>query len=180
VSEGRRAGAIVARIRTFLKKTPAHQDMLQIGDILEEAALLVDRELAKENVTLAMTIEPDLPSIRGDRVQLQQVLVNLLINAGQAMSEQAGPRIVTLRACRPEVGSLDITVKDTGPGIEADNLARLFEPFFTTKQGGMGMGLAICRTTVESHGGQMTVDSSPGSGATFRLTLPVIRERVPP
>jgi C4-dicarboxylate-specific signal transduction histidine kinase len=177
VAEGRRASEIVTRIRTFLKKTPAQQDVLQIGEIIEEAALLVERELAKESITLTIATDPNLPPIRGDRIQLQQVLVNLMVNAGHAMAEQSRPRVVTVRAGVAEGGSLAITVKDTGPGISPGDLARLFEPFFTTKQGGMGMGLAICRTTVESHGGQMTADSSPGSGATFRLTLPVIQER---
>lgn len=177
VTEGRRAGAIVARIRAFLKKAPADQDVLAVGEIIDDAALLVDRELAKENVTLTVEVAPDLPPIRGDRVQLQQVLVNLLVNAGQAMSEQSGPRIVSVQAGLTEGDILAIAVKDTGPGIAADDLARLFEPFFTTKPDGMGMGLAICRTTVESHGGKMTVESSPGSGAVFRLILPVIQQQ---
>jgi C4-dicarboxylate-specific signal transduction histidine kinase len=160
VTEGRRAGAIVARIRSFLKKAPADHDVLAIGEIIDDAALLVDRELAKENVTLTVEVAPGLPPIRGDRVQLQQVLVNLLVNAGQAMSEQDGPRIASVQAGLTEGDILAITVKDTGPGIAADDLARLFKPFFTTRQDGMGMGLAICRTTVESHGGKLTVESS--------------------
>lgn len=178
VTEGRRAGTIVARIRAFLKKASADQDVIAIGEVIDEAALLVDRELVKENVILTVEVVPDLPPIRGDRVQLQQVLVNLLVNAGQAMSGHDGPRIVSIQAALTERQILAITVKDTGPGIASDDLARLFEPFFTTKQDGMGMGLAICRTTVESHGGKMTVESSPGSGAVFRLTLPVIQQLI--
>jgi signal transduction histidine kinase len=150
--------------------------MLQIGEIVEEAALLVERELSKANINLAIETAPDLPPVRGDRIQLQQVLVNLMVNAGQAMSEQSGPRIVTVRVDRAGSESLVVMVKDTGPGIAPHDLPRLFEPFFTTKRGGMGMGLAICRTTVEAHGGQLSADSAPGSGATFRLTLPVIEE----
>jgi PAS domain S-box-containing protein len=175
VAEGRRAAEIVNRIRAFLSKKPAQQDVLQLSEIIDESALLVERELAKDDITLIIETGSDLPSVRGDRVQLQQVLVNLLINAGQAMSEQNGPRIVTLRA-RLTGKSITITLQDTGPGIVADDLPRLFQPFFTTKQRGMGMGLAICRTTVEAHGGQLSVESLPGSGATFRLTLPVIPE----
>jgi PAS domain S-box-containing protein len=175
VAEGRRAAEIVNRIRAFLSKKPAQQDALQLSEIIDESALLVERELSKDNITLIIETESDLPFVRGDRVQLQQVLVNLLINAGQAMSEQSGPRIVTLRA-RLTGDSITITLQDTGPGIVTDDLPRLFQPFFTTKQGGMGMGLAICRTTVEAHGGQLSVESVPGSGATFRLTLPVIPE----
>jgi PAS domain S-box-containing protein len=176
VAEGRRASEIVTRIRAFLKKTTAQDDILQIAEIVEEAALLVDRELSKENITLTIETEPDLPLLRGDRIQLQQVLVNLMVNAGQAMSEQSGPRTVTVCAGRAESGSLAITVKDTGPGIAPEDFPRLFDPFFTTKHGGMGMGLAICRTTVEAHGGRLSVESAPGSGATFRLKLPVIQE----
>jgi PAS domain S-box-containing protein len=180
VSEGRRAGAIVTRIRTFLRKTPANRDVLQIGEIIEEAALLVERELAKESITLSIAAAPELPAIRGDRVQLQQVLVNLLINAGQAMTDRSGPRVVTVGATLAGDGRLCVTVQDTGPGIAPDDLGRLFRPFYTTKQAGMGMGLAICRTTVEAHGGQMTVESAPGSGATFRVTLPIVQEPTSP
>ena len=130
-----------------------------------------------KNITLSIETEPELPLIQGDRIQLQQVLVNLMVNAGQAMSEQSGPRTVTVFAGHSGNGSLAVTVKDTGPGIAPEDLPRLFEPFFTTKHGGMGMGLAICRTTVEAHGGQLSVVSSPGSGATFRLTLPAFQDR---
>jgi PAS domain S-box-containing protein len=177
VAEGRRASEIVTRIRAFLKKQSTQQDVVQLADIIEEAALLVERELSRANIALTIETEPDLPPIRGDRIQLQQVLVNLMVNAGQAMSEQGGPRIVVVRTGRTESGGLAVAVQDTGPGIAPDDLPRLFEPFFTTKQGGMGMGLAICRTTVEAHGGQLSAESAPGSGAIFRLTLPVIQER---
>jgi PAS domain S-box-containing protein len=175
VTEGRRAAEIVTRIRAFLSKKPSQQDTLQTFEIINEAAQLVERELSKDNITLIIDADPGLPAIRGDRVQLQQVLVNLLINAGQAMSEQGGPRTVTLSAGVAE-DSLAITVQDTGPGIASDYLPLLFQPFFTTKQSGMGMGLAICRTTVEAHGGRLSAESAPGSGATFRLTLPVMPE----
>ncbi|PPQ21284.1 PAS domain-containing sensor histidine kinase [Bradyrhizobium sp. AC87j1] len=180
VAQGRRAGEVVARIRTFLKKAPPQQDMLQIGDIIEEATSLVARELAKDDVALTVEIEAGLPPIRGDRIQLQQVLVNLLINAGQAMSGQSGSRVVTLRASIAQAENLAVTVQDSGPGIRPDDLPRLFDPFFTTKNGGMGMGLAISRTTVEAHGGQLSAESIPGSGATFRLTLPFSQQHALP
>jgi C4-dicarboxylate-specific signal transduction histidine kinase len=177
VREGRRASEIVTRIRAFLKKKTVQDDLLEVDEIVSEAALLVERELAKDNVTLKIETAAKLPPIRGDRIQLQQVLINLMVNAGQAMARQSGPRIVILRTSLAEGGSLAVTVQDTGPGIAADDLPRLFAPFFTTKQGGMGMGLAICRTTVEAHGGQLSAESTPGSGATFRLTLPVAQEQ---
>ncbi|MBR1119943.1 PAS domain S-box protein [Bradyrhizobium lablabi] len=178
VGEGRRASEIVTRIRAFLKKQPVQQESHEIAEIISEAAKLVERELWKDHVTLNIEAGPDLLRVRGDRIQLQQVLVNLMVNAGQAMSKQNGPRIVSLRTSVDESGSFAVTVEDTGPGIAPNDLPRLFEPFFTTKQGGMGMGLAICRTTVEAHGGQLSAESTPGSGATFRLTLPVAQEHV--
>ncbi|MDI3559189.1 PAS domain-containing sensor histidine kinase [Bradyrhizobium sp. Arg816] len=180
VAQGRRASEIVTRIRTFLKKVPPQQDLLQIDEIIEDATLLVARELVKDDVTLIVKAEHGLPPVRGDRIQLQQVLVNLLINAGQAMSGRPGPRTVTLRAGTADGENLAITVEDSGPGIQPDDLPRLFDPFFTTKGGGMGMGLAICRTTVEAHGGRLSVESSPGSGATFHLTLPFSQEHALP
>ncbi|WP_347951961.1 ATP-binding protein [Bradyrhizobium sp. SSUT77] len=180
VAAGRRASETVARIRTFLKKAPAQQDSIDIAEIIEEAALLVARELAKDDVVLTFETEHGLRPIRGDRIQLQQVLVNLLVNAGQAMSDQPGSRTVKLRASAVDGERLAITVKDSGPGIRPDDIPRLFDPFFTTKPGGMGMGLAICRTTVEAHDGQLSVESTPGAGATFRLTLPYAEEHPRP
>ena len=176
VAAGRRASEIVARIRTFLKKAPAEQDSIDIAEIIEDAALLVARELANDDVVLTSETEHGLGPIRGDRIQLQQVLVNLLVNAGQAMSGQPGSRTVKLRASAVDRERLAITVQDSGPGVRPEDMPRLFDPFFTTKPGGMGMGLAICRTTVEAHGGQLSVQSTPGAGTTFRLTLPYAQE----
>ncbi|RXT35438.1 PAS domain-containing sensor histidine kinase [Bradyrhizobium betae] len=176
VAQGRRASEIVTRVRAFLKKAPAQRDLLEISEIVEDAALLVARELANDDVALTVETEQGLRPIRGDRIELQQVLVNLLINAAQAMSGQPGPRTITLRAGAVDGENLAITVQDSGPGIRPDDLPRLFDPFFTTKHGGMGMGLAICRTTVEAHGGQLAAESTPGAGATFRLTLPYSQE----
>jgi PAS domain S-box-containing protein len=180
VAQGRRASEIVTRVRAFLKKAPAQRDLLEIGEIVEEAALLVARELANDDVVLTVETEQGLRPIRGDRIELQQVLVNLLINAGQAMSGQPGSRSIALRAGTVDGERLAITVQDSGPGIRPDDLPRLFDPFFTTKRGGMGMGLAICRTTVEAHGGQLAAESTPGAGATFRLTLPYSQEHPRP
>jgi len=176
VAEGRRASAVVARIRAFLKKAPAQRDVLHLAEIINEASQLVEREFAKDSIVLSIAADADLPPIIGDRVQLQQVLVNLLINAAQAMADRDGPRNVTIRAERTDGSGVMVAVSDSGPGIRADDLPRLFQPFFTTKQDGMGMGLAICRTTVEGLGGRMAAESGPGRGATIRLTLPAIQE----
>jgi C4-dicarboxylate-specific signal transduction histidine kinase len=170
VSEGRRASEIVARIRAFLKKAPAPHEALAVAPLIEDTRLLVERELARARVSVALEAAPDLPPVSGDRIQIQQILVNLMVNAAQAMAGAAGPRRLTIRATREEAG-VTICVADTGPGIAEADLARLFDPFFTTKPSGMGMGLAIARTTAEAHGGRLTAENT-GTGATFRLTLP--------
>lgn len=174
VAEGRRASDIVKRIRAFLKKAPSHRDELALSALVEDAVALVQREIAKANIQLKIDLQPHLPNIRGDRVQLQQVLVNLMINAAHAMAGQDGARMQFITAAKTEVDDIEIIVQDTGPGIPNEHLQRLFEPFFTTKQDGMGMGLAICKTTIEAHGGRMTVESLPRQGATFRVTLPSV------
>jgi PAS domain S-box-containing protein len=180
VSEGRRASEIVERIRAFLKKAPAQQCELSVAAVIEEATQLVQRELTRERIELRIEIEPDLPTIMGDGIQLQQVLVNLMVNAGQAIAEQPEPRLLSIGATRGTADSLAVTISDSGPGIAEGDLDRLFDPFFTTKQQGMGMGLAICRTTTEAHGGRLSVDSAPGKGATFRLALPVSQDGLAP
>jgi len=171
VSEGRRAGEIVARIRAFLGKAPARHGALDVAAAIEDAARLVQHELARGHVELHLDLDPHLPVVHGDRIQLQQVLVNLMINASQAMAAQPGRRRLVVAGTAMGDAGLDITVADTGPGIAPEDLERLFDPFFTTRPQGMGMGLAICRTIAEAHGGRLTVESEPGRGATFRLWL---------
>lgn len=172
VAEGNRASQIVARIRSFVKKAPVQQELLTMTTIIDEAVLLVERELLAAHVELEVNIAPDLPAVRGDRIQFQQILVNLMVNAGQALATRDAPRLLHISAGLDENGHIAVTVADNGPGIGPAELPRLFEPFFTTRQEGMGMGLAICRTTAEAYGGRLTVDSCPDEGATFRLTLP--------
>lgn len=173
VSEGRRASEIVKRIRAFLTKTPPRPNAVEIPALIEEATQLVQRELTRAQVELRIEIEPGLPPIVGDRIQLQQVVVNLMVNAGQAMEGHDGKRLLTIAAGQSSAASIEIAMRDTGPGISTENIECLFDPFFTTKPEGMGMGLAICRTTAEAHGGRLSVESPPGGGATFRLILPV-------
>jgi C4-dicarboxylate-specific signal transduction histidine kinase len=174
VAEGRRASDIVKRIRAFLKKAPSHRDEIALSALVEDAAALVQREILKANVQLKIELQSHLPNVRGDRVQLQQVLVNLMINAAHAMAGQDGTRMQFITVHRTGADDIEIIIRDTGPGIPNEHVQRLFEPFFTTKQDGMGMGLAICKTTIEAHGGRITVEGLPGQGATFRVTLPCV------
>lgn len=173
VVEGKRAAEIVTRIRGFLAKSPAHRRVLSVADVLVDAAKLVERDLARHDVALRTWIAPGLPPVLGDPVQLQQVAVNLLVNGAQAMSGRQGPRDISLRARLDDEDWIMVEVADSGPGIAEGDIARLFLPFVTTKQDGMGMGLAICRSTVESHGGRLWAESTEGSGASFRFTLPI-------
>lgn len=172
VAEGRRAAEIVKRIRGFLQKAPSPRIELDIATIVDDAALLVDRELARSGAQLATDVAPGMPKILGDRVQLQQVMVNLLINAAQAMAGQAAEQRVTITVRQGQNSTIEIAVRDSGPGIAPEQLTSLFEPFYTTKSEGMGMGLPICRTTVEAHGGTLTVNANLGLGAEFIVTLP--------
>jgi len=173
VSEGRRASEIVKRIRAFLTKATPRASVVEVSALIEEASQLVQRELVRAGVELRSNVDVGIPPILGDRIQLQQVVVNLMVNAGQAMTEHGGERVLTITAAQPSALTIEIAVQDTGPGIAPQNFERLFDPFFTTKPDGMGMGLAICRTTIEAHGGSLAAESPPHGGAVFRLTLPV-------
>lgn len=174
ISEGQRASEIVARIRAFLKKEPAQSSQLNVAALVGEAVSLVKRELQQGEVELRLKLEPKLPFVQGDKVQLQQVLVNILINSMQAMAGHLGDRHISLEAFRSGVDTIAIEIGDTGPGIAEGDREKLFDPFFTTKDHGMGMGLAICRTLVEAHGGQLRATNGSGCGATFLLTLPAL------
>lgn len=176
VGEARRASEIVKRVRAFLAKRSTPREPLTVTTLIDDAVRLVQHELNRESVVLRVAVAPGLPPVEGDAVQLQQVLVNLLINACQAMSAQPGERRLRVVASRGNAGEVSISVTDNGPGIAAEHLDTLFQPFFTTKPHGMGMGLAICRSTAEAHGGRLTVDSMPGQGATFLLALASLAE----
>lgn len=175
VSEARRASEIVKRVREFLAKRSTPREALDAGVLIEDAVRLVQHELNREAVQLRVAVAADLPAVHGDAVQLQQVLVNLMLNASQAMAGQAAGRHLLVDAQPDGEGQVAINVTDTGPGIDEAHLETLFQPFFTTKPQGMGMGLAICRSTAEAHGGHLSVRSAPGGGATFRLVLGTCR-----
>lgn len=172
IEEGKRASAVVRRIRAFLTKGPIRRDALDVAELVQDAILLVERELTKSGATVHLRLDPNLPRVLGDRVQLQQVLVNLAVNATHAMAAAPDGRL-WVGAAADGAGHVAVTVADSGPGIPEANLGKLFDPFFTTKEDGMGMGLAICRSTIEAHGGQLSVESQAGEGARFIFTIPV-------
>lgn len=173
VANGRRAGDIVTRIRAFLTKAAPRREHIALDGMVDEAALLIEREMSQNGVKLRTEVAAGLPPILGDRVQLQQVMINLMVNGIQAMaSVQDRPRILEIRACRTCDGEVGVRVIDSGEGLAPDVNDRLFEPFYTTKAGGMGMGLSICRSTIESHGGRLWASGHEGPGAAFHFTLP--------
>jgi FixJ family two-component response regulator/signal transduction histidine kinase len=172
VADDRRAGELIQQLRRFLRRGEVERTELDFAALLGEVLRLVGSEAAERGVEVALDEAAALPKLVGDRVQLQQVLVNLLLNAFDAVvTVVRGARRVAVRARASGTGVV-VEVADSGPGMDEATLARVFEPFFTTKPRGMGLGLAISRTIVSSHGGTLTVRSAPGAGTTFRVALP--------
>ena len=173
ITDARRASEVIHRIRALSKKTDAEKVPLDINDVIREGSRLVRREVITHGASLRLELAPELPSILGDRVQLQQVIINLVINAIQAMASVTDrPRTLLIRSQQSEDGRVLVAVRDSGTGIEAKSVDKLFKAFFTTKPSGMGMGLSICRTIIEAHSGQVSAANNSGPGATFQLILP--------
>jgi signal transduction histidine kinase len=177
VQDANRASAIIARVRTFLQRRPAEQLPEDLNGVVETVRTLLGPELARRRVTLEVELAPSLPSVLGDAVQLQQVLVNLLMNGIDAMdSIPPDRRILAVRTALEADGRARLDVTDAGPGLEPATRARLFESFFTTKARGLGIGLAICRSIVEAHGGRIQPAERSGPGTTMQVWLPARRE----
>jgi len=176
VQEGSRATDIVTRIRGLVKKAPGREGEVYLNDEFRGIIPLTRSEADRHGIELLIELSPDLPVIRGDRVQLQQVLLNLVVNAIEATGNvSSGPRDVVISSEPDGGGGVVVSVRDTGPGLDPEAAARLFEPFYTTKQSGLGMGLSICRSIIEAHGGQLWVTANTPRGAIFQFTLPARR-----
>jgi C4-dicarboxylate-specific signal transduction histidine kinase len=178
--DGKRAGDIIGRIRALIKKVPPQKDRLDINETILEVIALTRGELLRSGVSLETQFSNDLPFIQGDRIQLQQVMLNLIINAVQAMSgaDKASRRLWISTETDASDNAL-VVVRDSGPGLSPESLERLFDAFYTTKPGGMGMGLSICRSIIEAHGGRIWATAGVAPGALFQFTLPPHREREP-
>ena len=164
---------MVRRIRAIFTKGAAERTSVRLNDVIRDVEFLMQTELAKSDVTLASDLAEDLPAVMADRVQLQQVIVNLVQNGIEAMSNVTDrPRRLLIRSERNGEGTVLVAVTDSGPGIEPKDQKRIFNAFFTTKPHGMGMGLSISHSIIESHGGRLWATNNDGGGATFQLTLP--------
>jgi len=171
LEQASRAGAIIQRLRAFLEKREPHRIEQDLNAAIQEAIALGFVGGPDENIKLALDLSTDLPHVEFDRVQIEQVIVNLLRNAGEAM-KSSPVRQLTVSTYPIASNHVEIAIKDTGTGISPDVMAKLFEPFVTTKEKGMGVGLSICRTIIESHGGRILVAPNPSGGTLFKIQLP--------
>ncbi len=178
IKDSYRASAVISRIRTLVKKTPPRNDLVDLNEVIVEVFTLAQHEARRHRVFLKQQLRHDLPQVRGDRVQLQQVILNLIINGLEAIAKsQNGTRELLVRSDQDDADNVRVAVSDSGEGLDAANLERVFDAFFTTKPDGMGMGLAISRTIIESHGGRLWATSNSPHGAVFQFTLPTNAER---
>jgi PAS domain S-box-containing protein len=181
VRDAHRAGDVIGRIRDLIKKAPPRTNSVDMNEAVREVIELIRGEAVKNAVSLQMELGKGLPLIKGDRVQLQQVVLNLIINAVQAVGAVAhGAREVLITTAQADPNGVLVAVKDSGPGLAPASLERLFEAFYTTKPGGLGMGLSICRSIIEAHEGRVWVTANLPQGAVFQFTLPRERDETVP
>lgn len=178
VRDATRASDVVERIRRLARREPPEKAALDLNETVLDALALTRSELQGNGIVLKTELAQGLPPVMADRVQVQQVILNLVINAIEALSAVSGSqRDLAVRTAREGPASVSLAVQDSGRGIAADQADRIFDPFHTSKQSGLGMGLTISRSIIESHGGRIWVASAPGRGAVFTFTLPVAKER---
>ena len=172
----RRAGEVLGRLRQMFRRHETERVPLAVGPLIEHVLRLLYEDAVGRGVDVVLDVPRDLPLVNGDRVQLEQVVMNLLVNAFDAVMGMDRPREVTLRAAATD-GFLGLSILDTGPGIPPNDLDRIFEPFFTRKPNGMGMGLSICRTIIEAHGGRIGARNGRERGSVFELSLPAVKSQ---
>jgi PAS domain S-box-containing protein len=178
ICDGNRASEVVRRVRALAKKADVEKTPLDINTVVSEVIALIQRELGSHQISLRTELTPALPMILGDRVQLQQVIINLVMNGIEAMQTVTDrPRELVIRSGEDETHQVNLSVKDCGIGISSENANRLFNAFFTTKSCGLGMGLSICRSIVEAHGGRLSASRNLEAGATFQFVLPSYQKK---
>jgi C4-dicarboxylate-specific signal transduction histidine kinase len=179
IAEVHRASEIIGRIRSLAKKAPPQKNWLDVNETIHEVIALTRGEIQRNNIALETQLSEHVPVILADRVQLQQVILNLVMNAVEAMTGLSdGPRELLVWSGTDESKHVVISVQDSGPGIDPGSVDHLFEPFYTTKPQGLGMGLAISRSIIETHGGRLGITANAPRGAVFQFVLPVGIETV--
>jgi C4-dicarboxylate-specific signal transduction histidine kinase len=174
VADGQRAADIITRIRALAQNAPPHKDWLDLNTTIRDVLALARSAVHRHGVVIETQLAADVPRIRGDRIQLQQVLLNLLMNAIEAMSGGGdGPRVLGVRSAPEAAPGVLVTVRDSGPGLDPQQLDRLFDAFYTTKAQGLGLGLAISRRIIEAHGGRLWASANVPHGAVLQFTLPI-------
>jgi two-component system sensor kinase FixL len=171
-----RAGRVIRHLREFVSRGESGRHIESLPKLIEEASALALVGAKEKGIRVAYRFDPGAELVLADRIQVQQVLLNLIRNAIEAMQDSPRRELVVATAIPDTDGMAEVSVADTGPGIAAEIAEQLFQPFVTTKKNGMGVGLSICRTIVEAHGGRIWVESQPGSGTTFRFTLRMVKE----
>jgi C4-dicarboxylate-specific signal transduction histidine kinase len=180
IGTGHRAGEVIHRIRSMFKQADVQMTLLDANEIIRDIVKLASGELKDQHVSVRTELANELPLVLGDRIQLQQVIFNLVNNAIDAMrSVKDRPRVLRIASAMHESASVQVVVEDSGTGIDSKIIDRIFDPFYTTKSHGMGMGLSICRSIVETHRGRLLASSQVGQGSIFRLVLPKGRARTP-
>ena len=179
IAAGKRAAEVIKRVRALVEKAPPQREQFNINDAIAEVLALIPREIQRNSISLRTNFANDLPFILADRIQLQQVILNLVLNAIDAMNGVESPRdlLVTSAKSESDDGVL-VTVLDSGKGLDEKSLDRLFEPFFTTKAQGMGIGLAVSQTIIQAHGGLLCARANSPRGAVFAFSVPAEGEQV--
>ncbi|HAZ10153.1 MAG: hypothetical protein A2047_01390 [Omnitrophica bacterium GWA2_41_15] len=173
VNDDKRAIEVIQRLRSLLKKSAPEIKPLGINALINETIMLIATDAAVRNSVIKTELDANLPLVRGDKIQLQQVLLNLISNSFDALESSQNSREILIRTSRKDTDTIIVAVKDSGCGIPAQNMPKLFTHFFTSKPDGLGMGLSISRSIVESHGGRLDAENNPDSGATFYFTIPI-------
>jgi signal transduction histidine kinase len=171
VADGHRAGAVIGSIRAIFKKDVRTRTPLDVNDLIVEALALARDDLQKHRILLRTEPKEQLPQVIGDRIQLQQVLLNLITNAIDSMAAKDEPRVLSVKSDVHAGGGVKVSVADTGSGLGSQDIDRIFEPLFTTKSDGMGMGLSICRSIIEAHDGRIWVAPNKPRGSVFEFVL---------
>jgi two-component system sensor kinase FixL len=173
IHDNQRAAEVIRRLRSLLKKSSPEMKPLDVNALINETMVLIATDATVRNILLKLDLESGLPLVRGDRIQLQQVILNLTSNSFDALEDGREPRQISIRTSRKGADTILVAVKDSGCGIPEQNMPKLFTHFFTSKPDGLGMGLSISRSIIESHGGRLYVENNPDRGSTFYFTVPV-------